>query len=1176
MATVEVDNIADCVKEEMHIVAQEKGGSFTKKEQKQALGKAFGTCRQKSDLVKICDGCKKEKPLFYQKLCKKCYLKRVKNYVDKYDMDENKLRTAINRLEAEMKERGIIGSEERETYYRAHLMPYFSTGMIKTNAQKLAQTIKQDAYLTNFYKENQKKLKEKKKTTCKPGETLKGDKCEKQKKIQQDAILGGIRQKLAEKKERSIFFKPFRPLETLHEVTQKAGAASSNNIVGMEYSDAMLKVTFNWEKLGEVEYGYDVGPDFYERMAKSLSKGKFLWKNLRGKTPGYVIDNPAKTTPGGVGGSIVPYTKITKRKIQGKEFKRLQKHYAGMLKGKVKVVAHMPFVRKRQKVLSRESKPFRNAPGDFVLIKIKELSDSIPVKGHYAMRGGKKVWIKAFEKKGTKAEELKKKIREKGIQPGKIPKTKSQIKQEKAEAKEKATTQRRAQSSEEKRRREIDKQVRAIKAPKPIEPREAAIQNLIEETGLERKEAEKQIAKLMGLTPEQAKKKAETKQREEQFKTKNKEFGAKLTALNELNKKIQSTPLTNIIKLLLKGFMLLATGKNAKSALNQFKNFYGKLQKEKKLELNQRKKLLLYVSSLHKEMEALSKSPQDFEYISAAVDQCAKRKIAQSGGKGSYNAYVAECIRIIGISRRRAGMSRRSGGTASEVRRGQRRVRTQTRRVQRGSRRHQRTQERRRLERQAIQQLKEFETRFRRQMNSEQLDIAIVTIRRAEGILGALSDAATKQYWERVIEGWQSERELLVRLRRERRETERQERIREVQEERRRQAQQERASEAVQQRRAEARATRRSNIAERIRRRNTEVVGATELNQSEARVASEVMHIEIPSETFTPESYLRRYGGSRLPPSYANLNPPPGTTQVRRGGWTGAGIWRNPSFRTPQQITQTRERRRHTRERKSETSEAARRHRRTQRGPKMRWRTRIELNGRNYNSLSDITRSDLQTGMRLILNPVAKKDYDFENLDFNPNRPEREGNRRRIQIRKGESAGIASFGIKYHPQTGLYLYLGTLKQKPDFRGRNASSILKPAIMWADSQNMVIGGSPTPIDRESEVAPAHLSREEQRTWAHNNSRDLNRFYRKLEGVPSREYGGTFARFPHPERIGRARSSDLMDLRRRFDQARGLIFFKNPKINIAEIGGYHFYYDPDKDLFYQLDTNAKSGK
>lgn len=35
--------------------------------------------------IGICEGCKEKKELFYQKLCKECYLKRVENYIEKYD-----------------------------------------------------------------------------------------------------------------------------------------------------------------------------------------------------------------------------------------------------------------------------------------------------------------------------------------------------------------------------------------------------------------------------------------------------------------------------------------------------------------------------------------------------------------------------------------------------------------------------------------------------------------------------------------------------------------------------------------------------------------------------------------------------------------------------------------------------------------------------------------------------------------------------------------------------------------------------------------------------------------------------------------------------------------------------------------------------------------------------------
>jgi len=312
------------------------------------------------------------------------------------------------------------------------------------------------------------------------------------------------------------------------------------------------------------------------------------------------------------------------------------------------------------------------------------------------------------------------------------------------------------------------------------------------------------------------------------------------------------------------------------------------------------------------------------------------------------------------------------------------------------------------------------------------------------------------------------------------------------------------------------------------------------------------------------------------PPSWARLTPPAGMRQTRRGYWRSDDVWVNPVFRTSEQVSQARVRRREARQRYRTTSRGstiretpaereARRERRQRRGPKMRWRTRVTFEGRIYNSLNEIKKSDLRSGQHLELNPIAKKDYDFENPDFNPRRGEREGNRRRIRIRKGEVAGRASFTVNYHSRTGVYLYLGTLKMRADFRGRGASGILKPALMWADRENLIIGGSPSPIGRSEEVAPAHLSREEQARWAHSNSRDLNNFYRRLEGEPNWEYGGTFARFPHPERIGR-RASDL--IRVKMDQAKNtrLIFFNRKYLE--EIDGYLFYYDPNEDQFYYI--------
>ena len=51
-------------------------------------------------------------------------------------MNEEKLRKVIERLEKEMKEKNITDDEERETYYRIHLMKYMSTGVIKEDAKR--------------------------------------------------------------------------------------------------------------------------------------------------------------------------------------------------------------------------------------------------------------------------------------------------------------------------------------------------------------------------------------------------------------------------------------------------------------------------------------------------------------------------------------------------------------------------------------------------------------------------------------------------------------------------------------------------------------------------------------------------------------------------------------------------------------------------------------------------------------------------------------------------------------------------------------------------------------------------------------------------------------------------------------------------------------------------------
>ncbi len=508
---------------------------------------------------------------------------------------------------------------------------------------------------------------------------------------------------------------------------------------------------------------------------------------------------------------------------------------------------------------------------------------------------------------------------------------------------------------------------------------------------------------------------------------------------------------------------------------------------------------------------------------------------------------------MIGIARRRAGLQPRGGGTGRERRRLERRERVQRR-----------IEERR-------ETLREQQERARqaRQREQERLNALVEMKHEIERLLGEsnLQDARRVLQWMGTNVSLLSEGEIRSRW------------VAQVNsfDNRITRAEQERQSELVRQRREEVRRRRlergrptlRRRREEREERQLREAEGQGTLREGEG---SEVM-TEAEAE-ITPEAYVEMYGG-QLPPSWARLTPPPGTVQVRRGHWTSGGVWRNPVFRTQQQIRTAQQRRVQIRSRTREyrripqpagetaRERASRSLRRRRGGKKMRWDMKIWVGSQTVESLSDIRRTQLRRAGSLTLQPIAKKDYNFVNPDFDPTKPEQAGNRRRIMIRKGESAGTAEFRVQHHRETGMYLYLGLLKMKPDYRGRGAaSSVLKPAIMMADRLNLVVGGSPSPLDRDREVAPQGLSRRQQEEWRSNNRRDLDRFYMSLEGEPNYEYGGSFARFPHPERIGR----------RRRDLVKKVIFFKFPEY-LADIGGYLFYYDPETDGFYQITEGGK---
>lgn len=137
-----------------------------------------------------------------------------------------------------------------------------------------------------------------------------------------------------ERRKRMRFFAPDMPLFQ----AATGGKTESSNVAWIGYNNRKLRVGFipkatkkNPTPVPSV-YEYDVDPEFYEAMAAAGSKGEFLWRYLRGKTPGRVIDAPERWTPGGVGGSIVPYNKLAPRRISSKEISKLQKKFASHIK----------------------------------------------------------------------------------------------------------------------------------------------------------------------------------------------------------------------------------------------------------------------------------------------------------------------------------------------------------------------------------------------------------------------------------------------------------------------------------------------------------------------------------------------------------------------------------------------------------------------------------------------------------------------------------------------------------------------------------------------------------------------------------------------------------------------------------------------------------------------------
>lgn len=100
-------------------------------------------------------------------------------------------------------------------------------------------------------------------------------------------------------------------------------AVTSTTVAEIGYDAGKLRIFF---KNGG-GYEYPVPSSWYLEMLNSASKGAFVWDTLRGRTPGRVIDKPNKITPGGVGGSIVPYFKIKGARMPQEAMKKSVKSF---------------------------------------------------------------------------------------------------------------------------------------------------------------------------------------------------------------------------------------------------------------------------------------------------------------------------------------------------------------------------------------------------------------------------------------------------------------------------------------------------------------------------------------------------------------------------------------------------------------------------------------------------------------------------------------------------------------------------------------------------------------------------------------------------------------------------------------------------------------------------------
>jgi len=441
-----------------------------------------------------------------------------------------------------------------------------------------------------------------------------------------------------------------------------AGKKTSSNVDWIGYDEKRLRVRFKEKtskKTGKVYpasmYEYDVEPKFHTYMAGAPSKGKFVWNYLRGRVPGRVIDKPWKMTPGGVGGSIVPYSKESPRRIPKREMKRVQKLFAKEIERGTKLIEQSR-VRARKIMKERKIEPITAGQKAFIerlekkyrkdletndldlnvihqypyniqraiqmflnimRWKLKDIEDVIvsrdnnitiidkqgkrhsfstdfqdfPVQGHYRTLASGK---KVWVPEFSKKGEAKKAI--------------------------------------------LEKIKRLQKTPLPEPPK---------------KKKKRVIAALESPRQKKARKELKIEEPTEKF------YWKRCSKCGER-------------------FMASRTTETKCPAcrLEQLKIHYGMGPGVSERELKR------------KDFEI-----EDYAYISVAVDKCAKERVGEH--KEEYDKAVEECIKIIGIQRREAGLQPRGRGTPREERRLERRQRVQERITERRER-AERAEERRR------------------------------------------------------------------------------------------------------------------------------------------------------------------------------------------------------------------------------------------------------------------------------------------------------------------------------------------------------------------------------------------------------------------------------------------------------------------------------------------------